>query len=268
VRQDGTLWAWGQNDHGQLGLGTTTNQSAPTPVGTITTWASVSAGYGHTLALRQDGTLWAWGLNGYGQLGLGTRTDQRTPAQVGTATTWRSLAVGSTHSLALDQAGSLWAWGFNYYGQLGTGATTSQAAPTEVAGGGTWQSLAAGAGHTVALRPDGSLWAWGFNNYGQLGNNSAVNPLPIYIPTGGQLLATTPTNLLSEWQLFPNPAHDQVQLRGLPAGPVAVMLFDSQGRRLRTTTTATVALAALAPGLYLMRATAGGATRTLRLVVE
>jgi hypothetical protein len=137
-----------------------------------------------------------------------------------------------------------------------------------VAGGGTWQSLATGAGHTVGVRPDGSLWAWGFNNFGQLGNNSAVNPLPIYVPTGGLLLAAAPDDSLTEWQLLPNPAHEQAQLRGLPTGPVAVVLFDSQGRQLRTTTTATVVLVGLAPGLYLVRATAGGVIRTLRLVVE
>ncbi|WP_309894220.1 hypothetical protein [Archangium sp.] len=85
LKQDGTLWAWGCNDFGQLGDGTTTTYFRPSPV-QVTGLSNVSAtaaGYYHTVALKQDGTDWAWGHNGYGQLGDGTITHRRTsPVQV------------------------------------------------------------------------------------------------------------------------------------------------------------------------------------------
>ena len=235
-------------------------------VGTATTWLSVALGFDHTLAVRTDGTLWAWGSNYAGQLGLGLTASAKTPTQVGTATTWLSVAAGASSSAAVRRDGSLWTWGSNDTGQLGLGTITDQATPQQVGTGTTWLSVSAGWQHMVALRTDGSLWTWGSNNEGQLAQSPA-NPLPLLIPNTTPL-ATTPAGPAATWQLVPNPAHGQVQLAGLPAGPVAGQLFDTQGRLVRTTTSATVALTGLAPGLYLLRASAGGATRTLRLVVD
>ena len=86
MRTDGTLWAWGRNDYGQLGDGTTTHRLTPMQIGTATNWASVSAGLYHTVAVRTNGTLWAWGYNAYGQLGDGTTTDQHRPERIDTPT--------------------------------------------------------------------------------------------------------------------------------------------------------------------------------------
>ncbi|RZK47022.1 MAG: T9SS type A sorting domain-containing protein, partial [Hymenobacter sp.] len=271
VRQDGTLWGWGSNDQGQLGLGTTASpQKTPTQIGTVTTWKSVSGGGSHTLAVRQDGTLWAWGYNGLGQLGTGNTTSLTVPTQIGTATNWQSVAAGSYHSLAVKTDGTLWAWGENDLGELGINSYLAvQPTPTQVGTATNWQSVAVGATHTAAVRADGSLWTWGDNVYGQLGYGSSANPVPLYIAAGGTVLAgATPTPAATAWSLAPNPAHGRAQLLGLPAGPVAGQLFDAQGRLVRTTTLAEVELEGLAPGLYLLRAAVGGATRTLRLVVE
>ena len=71
LKRDDTLWAWGANSYGQLGLGDTTNRMSPVQVGTETEWKSVSAGLYHTLAIKNDGTLWVSGRNNGGQLGLG-----------------------------------------------------------------------------------------------------------------------------------------------------------------------------------------------------
>ena len=87
IKSDGTLWAWGQNNKGQLGLENTTQMPSPTQVGSDTNWTSVSAGASHTVAIKSDGTLWAWGNNANGQLGLGfTSTYETSPIQVGTDT--------------------------------------------------------------------------------------------------------------------------------------------------------------------------------------
>jgi alpha-tubulin suppressor-like RCC1 family protein len=82
VKRDGTIWAWGLNDHGQLGDGTTETRLTPVRVGTEMDWASVHAGDEHTVGTRTDGTLWAWGWNDYGQLGDGSNSPQVVPEPV------------------------------------------------------------------------------------------------------------------------------------------------------------------------------------------
>ncbi len=72
LRSDGTLWAWGRNDYGQLGDGTAVDKYSPTQVGSATNWSTIAAGWSHTVGLKSDGTLWTWGRNPYGQLGDGT----------------------------------------------------------------------------------------------------------------------------------------------------------------------------------------------------
>uniref|UniRef100_UPI003FA75F2E RCC1 domain-containing protein n=1 Tax=Rhabdothermincola sp. TaxID=2820405 RepID=UPI003FA75F2E len=103
VKRDGTLWSWGYNFSGELGLGDTTDRNTPQQVGTGSDWASVAAGsYSeHSLAIKTDGTLWAWGHNGDGQLGLGDTTFRYTPQQVGTGTNWVRVAAGGYHTLGI-----------------------------------------------------------------------------------------------------------------------------------------------------------------------
>ncbi|MGI4864268.1 MAG: T9SS type A sorting domain-containing protein [Janthinobacterium lividum] len=270
VRADGTLWTWGTNNLGQLGMGSPSPAPTfvPTQVGTSTAWRSVSAGVFYTLALKADGTLWAWGHNNYGELGVGSiATDVLAPTQVGTATTWRSVSAASYTSLALRQDNTLWVWGANYYGQLGLGTTNDQLTPVQQ-GTATWQSAGLGVEYGAGIRQDGSLWTWGYNERGQLGTGLPGSATPVFIANGGAPLAALAAGTAAAWHLAPNPAHDRVQLLGLPAGPVAGQLFDAQGRLARTTQAPELDLRGLAPGLYLLRATAGATTRTMRLVVE
>ena len=72
IRTDHTLWCWGDNGYGQLGLGDKKKRAMPTQVGTGTDWAGLVAGNAHTCATRTDHTLWCWGLNRDGQLGIGS----------------------------------------------------------------------------------------------------------------------------------------------------------------------------------------------------
>jgi hypothetical protein len=144
LKRDGTLWAWGYNGSGQLGLGDYNSRATPTQVGTSTDWIAIAAGYSHSLALKRDGTLWAWGYNGLGQLGLGDYTSRNIPTQVGTSTDWIAIAAGASHSLAIKRDGTLWAWGYNGYGQLGLGDTTNRLTPTQVGTSTDWIAIAAG----------------------------------------------------------------------------------------------------------------------------
>jgi alpha-tubulin suppressor-like RCC1 family protein len=107
LQRDGTLWAWGLNNFGQLGDGTTANKSSPVQVGSEANWQSVAAGKGHTAAVKRDGTLWAWGYNYSGQLGDGTTNNRSSPVQVGSATNWQSVAAGAYHTVAVKSDGTL-----------------------------------------------------------------------------------------------------------------------------------------------------------------
>jgi alpha-tubulin suppressor-like RCC1 family protein len=183
-----SLWSWGRNSYGQLGVNDTTFRS--TPVTTLlggTNWKSIACGYGHTIALKTDGTLWSWGRN-YGELGINDNTQRNTPVTTLLGgNNWKSIAGGGYHTVALKTDGTLWSWGGNYYGQLGVNNTTTRSTPvTTLLGGTNWKSIACGSYHTIALKTDGTLWSWGFNSYGQLGvNNTTDRSTPVTTLLGG-----------------------------------------------------------------------------------
>ncbi len=186
IKIDGTLWAWGQNRCGQLGIGNVQRQKEPTLVGTDRDWVQAAGGRCHTLALKADGSLWAWGLNSDGQLGNGSLTQQVTPVKIGEG--FASIAARSNHSFAIKTDGSLWAWGENQYGQLGTGSTRSEHRPTLVGNG--YSQVSAGSYHTVAIKTDGSLWSWGGNFRGQLGDGTTTQRMqPVLVGQGFKQVA-------------------------------------------------------------------------------
>ena len=169
LRSDGTLWAWGRNYEGQLGMGDTTQRETPAQVGASDNWVAISACGFHSLGLQSDGTVWSWGSNSSGQLGLGDTTQRPSPTQVGTDNTWVAVSAGTGFSLGLRSDGTLWAWGSNSNGQLGVGDTDNRLAPEQVGTGTDWVAVHAGYYHSLGLRSDGTLWSWGYNEYGQLG---------------------------------------------------------------------------------------------------
>jgi len=106
VKTDGTMWAWGENRKGQLGLNNTAQYSSPTQVGTQTTWSKVAANKGFTWALKTDGTLWSWGYNFYGTLGHNNTRPAgivSSPTQIGTGTTWNKLLRMRGYSVGATQ---------------------------------------------------------------------------------------------------------------------------------------------------------------------
>lgn len=176
IRNDGTLWTWGNNDQGQLGTTTPATQNVPTKMGTANDWKTVATGWGHTVALKTDGSLWAWGYGGLGQIGNGTYTTNfNPPQQIGTAKNWQTIVTGHGYTVALKTDGTLWAWGNNFSGQLGNGTTFDKNIPTQVGTASDWQTVVAGMHHTVALKKDGTLWAWGKNTLGELGDGTTTN---------------------------------------------------------------------------------------------
>ncbi|MHC4093970.1 MAG: RCC1 domain-containing protein, partial [Planctomycetota bacterium] len=191
---DGSVGAWGNNNGGRLGDGTTTDSNVPVPVaGLPGPVAAVAAGGAYSLALLADGSVWAWGSNLYGQLGNGTITQSATahpiPAPVialpGPVT---AITAGASQALALLDDGSVWAWGRNDRGQLGNGTMSESPIPIPAPVTGLPGPVTAIAGrswHSLALLADGSVWAWGNNNSGELGDPGTTSHSPIPVPVAG-----------------------------------------------------------------------------------
>jgi len=176
VRTDGTLWGWGTNFWGALGVGTNLAAHLPVQVGTNRNWQAVSAGPRHAATLQSDGTLWTWGYNINGELGHGrTGAGTNRPGLVSVDTNWCSVSAGGFHTVALRTDGTLWVWGDNHWGQAGNGTTGSMTQPTQSGSETNWVSVVAGYGHTMLFRADGSLWGSGWNNKGQLGIGTAID---------------------------------------------------------------------------------------------
>lgn len=183
LAQDGTVWAWGSNLYGQLGLGTHQDAYTPQAVADLGKVDAVAAGRKHSFALKGDGSLWAWGDNSYGQLGTGDTAERTLPAPVSGLSDVVAVAGGREHSVALRRDGTVWTWGYNRYGQLGSGPLGAQAlSPVAVAGLKDVVAVAAGEDFTLALARDGGLWGWGANGGCQLGDAtmaSHVEPVQI-----------------------------------------------------------------------------------------
>jgi alpha-tubulin suppressor-like RCC1 family protein len=211
LRDDGTVWAWGNNEVGQLGNGESgldasgffgISSTAPVRVlggesgeEYLTNVKTIAAGDYYSLAIKDNGTVWSWGYNHYGQLGNGKSGEgvyngpvySPTPIQVlgeggkGYLTDVKALAGGYDHTIALKNDGTVWGWGYNRNGQLGNKANADRTTtPVKMKGEGGKDltdvvAIAAGGNHSIVLKDDGTVWACGWNSFGQLGNGTKVD---------------------------------------------------------------------------------------------
>ena len=208
----GQLYAFGENEAGQLGSATndgTTNPN-PTPMlvslpgqsGPVT---QIAAGGSHSLAVTSSGQLYAFGANNFGELGSatnsGTNNPNPTPALVslpGQSGQITQIAAGGSHSLVATSGGQLYAFGLNNLGQLGSatnnGTTTPNPTPALVSlpgQSGPVTQIAAGGSHSLAVTSSGQLYAFGDNSNGELGsatnsgtNNPNPTPVLVSLPAG------------------------------------------------------------------------------------
>lgn len=174
---DGTVRAWGRNDSGQLGDGTSADRTAPVEVAGLATVTSVGAGGTHSVAVTADGRVWTWGDNRFGQLGSGEEgvRSRARAAPVASLGGFVSVRAGGAHVVALRGDGTVWTWGNNGRGQLGDGTTVTRRAPVQVSSLSGVVQVAAGATHTLAVTADGTVWAWGSNHKGQLCSGTSLD---------------------------------------------------------------------------------------------
>jgi alpha-tubulin suppressor-like RCC1 family protein len=156
VKTDGSLWAWGRNNYGQLGDNTTTDRSSPVQeITSSTNWCQVSTGFRHTTAIKTDGSLWSWGYNRYGRLGDNTTVTKSSPVrEITSSTNWCQVSARAyAHTSAIKTDGSLWSWGYNYSGELGNNSTTNTSSPVrEASSRSYWCQVSVGLNHTTALQ--------------------------------------------------------------------------------------------------------------------
>ncbi len=202
IKEDGTLWAWGYNGDGNLGIGNTTNQTSPVQVGSDA-WLSVVAvtsGWANfALGIKANGTLWGWGNNSQYQLGLGVTTNYTSPQQIGTDTDWIKVSGNASvypasgvipvyFGSALKSNGTIWSWGANGgAGCTGQGVTTGNVTtPTQIGIDNTWVDISCGSDtsyfaatvdgcYTLAVKANGTMWGWGYNSNYQLGTGGTTS---------------------------------------------------------------------------------------------
>ena len=173
LHKGGTISCWGNNDEGQLGNRTETDNWMPMEIVGITDATTITTGGGHTCALHQDGKISCWGNNDYGQLGNRTDTDYRTPMEIVGITDATTISAGGGYTCALHKGGTISCWGNNDYGQLGYETDTWWSSePVEVVDITDATAIATGTEHACALHQDGKISCWGRNYYGQLGNGT------------------------------------------------------------------------------------------------
>jgi alpha-tubulin suppressor-like RCC1 family protein len=196
ITKSGALYAWGNNNNGQLSSGVTVTTTTGSPITTTVApaylsvpllidsgkWHDVDVGNSHSMGLKWDASqanleLYTWGSNQYGQLGDGTNNSSsdllRVPDPPGS--TWAAIACGANHSMALDANGQLYTWGRNNHGQLGDGTIIDKNSPVSPASSIIFNLIDGGGDKSIAIDEFKNLYSWGENSSGELGYNTLVD---------------------------------------------------------------------------------------------
>lgn len=188
IEKNGSLWAWGWNESGQLGTGQEEIKvSVPQDISNGHKWTFATSGQAYSFFIREDGTLWTAGDNSKGVSGVGDgSSSHKVLTQVGTDSDWASVAVTRFfgHSaFGIKTDGTLWAWGEGENGSLGLGSYKNVSKPTQVGTDTDWKQVSVGNYFTVAIKNDGTLWGWGWNQAGQLFGNDTHVKTPMQLGT-------------------------------------------------------------------------------------
>ena len=183
IKTDGTLWTWGLNNFGGLGLNDSITRSSPVQVGTRTDWSSASNNSNAMFAVNSVGSLYSAGIHIF----LGRPNVLSSPVQIGTLNNWSRVSVGTSHTMAIQTNGTLWAWGYNPDGVRGDNtpntnlvAAVALYSPVQIGTLTNWSQITAASRTTHGIKTDGTLWGWGnFNENGLFLNTSRSSPVQI-----------------------------------------------------------------------------------------
>jgi alpha-tubulin suppressor-like RCC1 family protein len=195
LRDNGTVWAWGDDFEGELGSNVATSIGLPRLIGSLNSVNRIAAGAFAAYAIRDNGTVWAWGDNGFGQLGSGSSSLIATsPEEAVHLAGVVAVAADTSDGYALLRNGTVWGWGADFARQLGAGdcrttmvgsdhVCVASTVPRQVAGLAGAVAIAAGGNAGFALLRDGTVWAWGDDECGELGNGTrtADDAVPVQV---------------------------------------------------------------------------------------
>ena len=177
-----SMFAWGKNSSGMLGLGDVLNRSSPVQVGDLVDWSNAAGGENYNIFLKTDGTVWGTGDGGNGRNLSETKTTYSSPVQMtNDSGDWIKISCMESFSQLIKDDGTLWNVGgaTGNRGSVGDGTTVVKSSPIQLGVGKTFKEVAGGTWHGVAITESGQAWSWGYNTYGQLGQGSASDrPTP------------------------------------------------------------------------------------------
>ena len=178
LKENGTVWTFGNNAYGQLGDGTTENSGIPQKIRELTNIVYINAGATFAFAINENGEVFSWGNNRYAQLGDGTCTQRNKPVRISKLIDIKKVSSGYYHAVALKNDGSIYVWGSPvmsdsiYSSQLELSPVKLDIPKVK--------DISSGKGHIIALSEEGEIYTWGENESGQLGNgvfgNSIFSP--------------------------------------------------------------------------------------------
>ncbi len=171
IKNNGTLWSWGRNYAGQLGIGTAgtdKHKYSPVQVGTATDWKWVGTSHEFSYALKENNTLWSWGSSN------GLLINKTVPTQMGADNDWKTVSIytsdnnGNNYDSALalltKQDGTFWAFGGDRYERLGNGSEHGRyQVPTQIGTDANWESIVVNLYESNGIKSDGTFWVWGRN---------------------------------------------------------------------------------------------------------
>ncbi|MFN4027892.1 MAG: T9SS type A sorting domain-containing protein [Flavobacterium sp.] len=244
LKNNNSLWSWGQSNFGELGNGILISQIFfPTQIGSSTDWKEISTGFNFTMAIKNNGTLWSWGL-GYSSI----------PLQNGTSSDWSKISSYGNFNLAIKSNGSLWSWGNNSNGQLGNGNNTNITFPTQIGNETNWTKLSNGIRSSSVVNSSSELKTFGQNNVGQLGIGSNIDsfvPVPVNCINLG-----LEDNITDYFGIFPNPATDYLNIKNILNLDVKnITIFDMNGKQIIniSSNNSIIEINSIPKGLYIVR---------------
>jgi len=186
LKKDGSLWAWGWNDYGQLGDGTTIGRRVPTMIGTKGDWRTIAAAGFKSFALKSNGTIWGWGDFG--------DNNALAPEQIESGTNWLAISAYGVTLLARKSDGTIWQTILSAPLVDAASVSSPTANLTQIGRDSDWSEIDAGGDSFFARKTDGSWWVCGKNDKGQLGlgTNFTAVPSPQRLPFGFEAWAFAP----------------------------------------------------------------------------